>query len=29
MDSDDIMVGDRIVKQLEFMNKNPECVLCA
>lgn len=28
MDSDDIMVGDRIVKQLEFMNKNPECVLC-
>jgi len=28
MDSDDIMVGNRIVKQLEFMNKNPECVLC-
>lgn len=28
MDSDDIMVSDRIVKQLEFMNKNPDCVLC-
>lgn len=28
MDSDDIMIPTRIQKQLEFMNNNPECVLC-
>uniref|UniRef100_A0A6C0CYV5 Uncharacterized protein n=1 Tax=viral metagenome TaxID=1070528 RepID=A0A6C0CYV5_9ZZZZ len=29
MDSDDIMIPTRIQKQLEFMNNNPECGLCA
>jgi glycosyltransferase involved in cell wall biosynthesis len=28
MDSDDIMMNNRIQKQIEFMNKNPSCVLC-
>jgi glycosyltransferase involved in cell wall biosynthesis len=28
MDSDDIMVNYRIIKQLNFMKDNPECVLC-
>lgn len=28
MDSDDIMIEDRIVKQIDFMKNNPECVLC-
>ena len=28
MDSDDIMIEDRIVKQIDFMENNPECVLC-
>jgi GT2 family glycosyltransferase len=28
MDSDDIMFPDRIEKQLEFMKKNPNCVIC-
>lgn len=28
MDSDDIMFPERIIKQLEFMDKTPECVLC-
>lgn len=28
MDSDDIMLPDRIKKQLEFMKKNIDCVLC-
>jgi hypothetical protein len=27
MDSDDIMVNDRITKQLEFMKNNPSCVI--
>jgi GT2 family glycosyltransferase len=28
MDSDDVMVYNRIIKQLRFMIENPECVLC-
>jgi glycosyltransferase involved in cell wall biosynthesis len=28
MDSDDIMLPDRIVKQIEFMKKNRDCVIC-
>jgi GT2 family glycosyltransferase len=28
MDSDDIMVEERILKQLEFMFKTPNCVIC-
>ena len=28
MDSDDIMHNLRIIKQLKFMNQNPQCVLC-
>lgn len=28
MDSDDIMKYDRIIKQLEFIKSNPNCVLC-
>jgi glycosyltransferase involved in cell wall biosynthesis len=28
MDSDDIMLNDRIKKQLDFMNSNSTCVLC-
>ncbi len=28
MDSDDMMVGDRIIKQVEYMNKNPEVKIC-
>lgn len=28
MDSDDIMLPERIVKQLEFMEKTPDCALC-
>ena len=28
MDSDDIMLNNRIQKQLEFMNTNPDCVMC-
>jgi glycosyltransferase involved in cell wall biosynthesis len=28
MDSDDIMLNDRIQKQLGFMNSNPSCVMC-
>jgi glycosyltransferase involved in cell wall biosynthesis len=28
MDSDDIMINNRIITQLEFMNNNPNCVLC-
>lgn len=28
MDSNDVMVSTRIQKQLEYMNGNPECVLC-
>ena len=28
MDSDDIMVPDRIKKQLEFMRTHPECMIC-
>ena len=28
MDSDDIMINNRIITQLNFMNNNPKCVLC-
>jgi glycosyltransferase involved in cell wall biosynthesis len=28
MDSDDIMINNRIITQLQFMNNNPNCVLC-
>lgn len=28
MDADDIMVADRIKKQLEFMTRRPDCVVC-
>lgn len=28
MDSDDIMLPMRIAKQIEFMNNNPDCVVC-
>ena len=28
MDSDDIMIEDRIIKQLNFMKNNTDCVLC-
>ena len=28
MDSDDIMINKRIQTQLNFMNNNPDCVLC-
>lgn len=28
MDSDDIMVSNRIATQLQFMKSNPECVMC-
>lgn len=28
MDSDDIMLNDRIQKQLDFMNSNSNCVMC-
>jgi glycosyltransferase involved in cell wall biosynthesis len=28
MDSDDIMINNRIITQLNFMNNNPNCVLC-
>jgi GT2 family glycosyltransferase len=28
MDSDDIMINNRIYKQLEFMLKNKDCVMC-
>jgi len=28
MDSDDIMLPDRIAKQIEFMKKNRDCVVC-
>ena len=28
MDSDDIMINNRIITQLQFMNNNPSCVLC-
>lgn len=28
MDSDDIMINNRIITQLKFMNGNPNCVLC-
>mgnify|MGYP000064505590 FL=1 len=28
MDSDDIMIPNRILIQLEFMKNNPECVIC-
>jgi hypothetical protein len=28
MDSDDIMINNRIITQLIFMNNNPNCVLC-
>jgi glycosyltransferase involved in cell wall biosynthesis len=28
MDSDDIMMPDRIQKQLDFMKSNPDCVMC-
>ena len=28
MDSDDIMVNDRIQKQINYMKNNPNCVLC-
>jgi glycosyltransferase involved in cell wall biosynthesis len=28
MDSDDIMINNRIITQIEFMNNNPDCVLC-
>jgi hypothetical protein len=28
MDSDDIMLPDRILKQIEFMKKNRDCVVC-
>lgn len=28
MDSDDIMKENRIMKQINFMNDNPECVMC-
>lgn len=28
MDSDDIMLPDRMIKQIEFMKKNRDCVLC-
>ena len=28
MDSDDIMMPNRIARQLEFMKSNPDCVLC-
>ena len=28
MDSDDIMLNNRIQKQLEFMNTHPACVMC-
>jgi hypothetical protein len=28
MDSDDIMFPDRIQKQIDYMTKNPECVIC-
>jgi glycosyltransferase involved in cell wall biosynthesis len=28
MDSDDIMINNRIITQLKFMNNNPSCVLC-
>lgn len=28
MDSDDMMVGDRIIKQVEYMNKHPEVKIC-
>ena len=28
MDSDDIMINNRIITQLKFMNDNPNCVLC-
>ena len=28
MDSDDIMVPDRIEKQLRFMRENPDCMIC-
>jgi len=28
MDSDDIMLPDRIAKQMAYMEKNPDCMLC-
>ena len=28
MDSDDIMINNRIITQIKFMNNNPNCVLC-
>ena len=28
MDSDDIMVPDRIEKQLDYMRKHPDCMIC-
>ena len=28
MDSDDIMIDDRINKQLTFMKQHPECMIC-
>ena len=28
MDSDDIMIPDRIKKQIEFMLNNPSCKIC-
>jgi glycosyltransferase involved in cell wall biosynthesis len=28
MDSDDIMLPDRIMKQIEYMKKNRDCVIC-
>ena len=28
MDSDDIMINNRIITQINFMNNNPSCVLC-
>lgn len=28
MDSDDIMKYNRIIRQIDFMEKNPECIIC-
>lgn len=28
MDSDDIMVSDRIIKQIQFMKDNSDCIIC-